>query len=48
MFSKRKMIIYRLGMTNVANTVNNYLLVNTTNVYTQDQRQTKLTATYVW
>ncbi|MBS0662387.1 MAG: TonB-dependent receptor plug domain-containing protein [Verrucomicrobia bacterium] len=46
--SGRRMMIYRLGMTNITDGLNMYFLSSSISALLEDGRQTKLTATYVW
>ena len=46
--SGKRQMVYRLGMTNVADGLNAYTLANAGGVYMEDARQTKLTVTYIW
>lgn len=44
----KRQLIYRLGMTNIADTLNMYFLSAASGAFLEDARQTKLTVSYLW
>lgn len=46
--SGKRQIVYRLGMTNVADSLNMYFLSAASSAFLEDARQTKLTVSYLW
>ena len=44
----RRQLVYRLGMTNMSDSLNMYYLSGALSAFLEDGRQTKLTATYIW
>lgn len=46
--SGKRQIVYRLGMTNIADSLNMYFLSAAASAFLEDARQTKLTVSYLW
>jgi hypothetical protein len=46
--SGKRQIVYRVGMTNVADSLNMYFLSNAASANLEDARRTKVTVTYLW